>query len=771
MSLAQNVHKLVSATTVTPTEVPETDWPRPAVAIVSPRRLIDLCLRRRMIVLQVLLIGLAAAAAYLLTTPPLYKASVRLLVENQTPKISSAQSVNADGGGHELAVLSQVEVLRSPRLIGRVIQATGHGSGAGVDAVDKSGRKPPSGQAKEKDVPLPAGVVESFAKRLTVSRVGPTSLIQIDYFHQNPEMAATTINLLANTYLEMQVEAKNLSTKRASEWLNARVADLRDQIHKNEQRIQRFKSENNLFRVGQLTIDERVLSSTAEQLSAARAAEAAATARLKQIEQLSSDPDQLMSLGKALQSDTIREYRRQYAEVARKRASVVSRFGNQHPEVANADAELKDLDKQIAKEVHRIVESAKSDFELASMQVSQLEGKLGQLNRQLYEHSQLAIELQDMERQNQSAGALYATLLARQQELDSLETLNGPDARIVNLAQTPTSPSHPRRTLVLGLALITSVLVALGLVLVLEFLLPTFTTPDDVERVLGLSCVSTVPRYREPAEPGDRTWASRIVSLLPEPAVSGVREALERARRFVRSGLKGEPRTTPEASGEHAGTAPPALLRPVLSPTINGFTESIFPIHNAINDFISRGDGGVIAIASPEAGNGKTTLAVAVADYFASSDRKVLLLDADLRDATLSRVLAPDCTRSFVDVLEGRARLSDVTVADAGSTIRFCPAPLDLKGRRPMDLLASKGMADFITAARREFDLVIIDTTAIGRAVDARPLLKASDAVLLIVEYGVSETDRTYAALRDTGVPAAKLLGSIINKRPGVRHG
>lgn len=771
MSLAQNVHKLVAASSVAPTEVPESNWPRPADASFSPRRLIDLCLRRRMTVLKVLLAGLGMAAAYLLTTAPLYKASVRLLVENQTPRISSAQSMNTDGGSHELAVLSQVEVLRSPRLIERVILAAGLAGAAGVNTGDRPSQEAPADQTTAKTVQLPTGLVESLARRLTVSRVGPTSLIQIDYFHQNPEIAAKTINLLANTYLEMQVEAKNHSTKRASEWLNTRVADLREQIHKNEQRIQRFKSENNLFRVGQMTVDERVLSSTAEQLSAARATEAAAAARLKQIEQLSSDPDQLMSLGKALQSDTIREYRRQYAEVARKRASVISRFGNQHPEVANADAELKDLDKQIAKEVARIVDSAKSDFELANMQVNQLEGKLGQLNRQLYEHSQLAIELLDMERQNQSAGALYATLLARQQELDSLETLNGPDARIVSLAPTPTSPSHPRRTLVLGLALVTSVLVALGLALVLEYIFPTFTAPEDVERVLGMTCITSVPKYREPTEPARQTRASWIATFSPEPAVSGLRELLARSHRFVRSGLSGELRATHQSSEEHAETTNPTLLRPVLSSTINSFTESIFPVHNAIHDFISRSDGGVIAIASPESGNGKTTLAVAVADYFASCDRKVLLLDADLRDSSLTRVLSPNSALSFVDVLEGRARFSDVAVTDASSTIRFCPAPLELKGKRPMDLLASKGMADFIAAARREFDLVVIDTTAIGRAVDARPLLKASDAVLLIVEYGVSQTDRTYSALRDTGVPAAKLLGSIINKRPNGSHG
>lgn len=740
---------------------------------LSAKGLFDVVRRRLLQIAGVVVAGLALAVLYLVVTPPLYKATVRLLIENQTPKINNAQAVSSEAGGPELAVLSQVEVLRSPRLAERVIRATnlfGANDKHPARPVEPATPAEPSGTEDTGKSPppttLPTDVVEAFMRRLTVSRVGPTTLIQVEFASSNADTATRVANALATEYLESQVEAKNSVTRRATEWLKKRVAELREQIRSGEERIERFKTENNLFKVGQMTIDERVLSTTAEQLSAARAAEAAAASRLEQMERIQNEPGQLMSLGRALQSDTIREYRRQYAEVARKRASIVSRFGQQHPEVANADAELKDLDKQISLEVSRIVSSARSDFDLTKIQSQQLESKLAQLKRQIHETNQLTIELIEMERQLQTTSALYSSLLARLQELESLETLNGPDARIVSYAFRPFKPAEPRKTLVLGLTLVASMFLGFAYAFFSEYMHPTFVAPGDTERTLGVQCIASIPLVAGPATADRGTgplarllWAAATARAKAQPLVRACHAQL------VRLGLSAPHLPANEGSGG-ATTPDDTPLRPVLHTSTSAFSEAIFAIHNALDASLTRSDGCIVAVASASADEGKTTIAIGIGDYFATSGKKVLLVDANLRDTSLTKALAPNAKLSFLDVLSGQHRISETLQVDQASGLTVCPAPSTLGKQRPMDVLASPAMADLLASLRAQYDLIIVDTSPFARTADPRPMFRLADTTILVVEYAVSRIEDVRTAMRDSGLQSARLLGAVLNKRP-----
>ena len=316
--------------------------------------------------------------------------------------------------------------------------------------------------------------------------------------------------------------------------------------------------------------------------------------------------------------------------------------------------------------------------------------------------------------------ALQGTISANQAELGQLRielgTYDATQAQTlgaVSVAQNasipdkPASPNTLLNTVAGGLA---ALLLAAGFAYLREFLDQGLKSAEDVRDRLGLPCLGVVPKFRH--------LPIRGRSFVPNHRHD---EAVREAYRRLRINL--------------LFATPDAELKTVV-------------------------------VTSVRAGEGKTCTAANLAVALASSDRRVLLIDADLRK--------PDQHRLFETSLEGG--LSELILRTSTAArvplnglrpTHFANLSLLTSGtvpHNPAELLASKRAMAVLQSIGPEQDLIVIDTAPAGLVTDPLSIASGASATMLVVEAGktkASQAAGTIDALREVG---ANVIGVVLNK-------
>ena len=169
-----------------------------------------------------------------------------------------------------------------------------------------------------------------------------------------------------------------------------------------------------------------------------------------------------------------------------------------------------------------------------------------------------------------------------------------------------------------------------------------------------------------------------------------------------------------------------------------------------------------IIITSAIPNEGKSTVAINLAFTLAESDAKVLLIDCDLRNPTLRRLLRvrPEYKGGLTALLTGTAELKDCIfnypkmkcdVLLAGAT-----------PPNPVELLSSPQMKDLLDQLGNNYDYIICDTPPVSIVTDAAALSRFCDGVLLVVRQKLSTRDQVWAAKRNLEAVQANIIGSVL---------
>jgi capsular exopolysaccharide synthesis family protein len=181
-----------------------------------------------------------------------------------------------------------------------------------------------------------------------------------------------------------------------------------------------------------------------------------------------------------------------------------------------------------------------------------------------------------------------------------------------------------------------------------------------------------------------------------------------------------------------------------------------------VNFELSSARSKVILITSALPGEGKSTAAMLLSASCASSGKKTVLLDCDLRLRSTSEVLRRMRQPGLSEFLCGTARLTDVIVQDPVTKINLIPAGSTRPN--PADLLLSRGMLDLIAVLRSDFDYVIMDSPPLLPVVDALALAAGADKILVVVEWCRTTRAAIYEAFRVLGPEANRVAGIVLNK-------
>lgn len=721
----------------------------------SPSEMADIVfgfLRRHYVmILSVALVVLASAAIYVFTTPRSFTAQASLLIDTRRIQVFDRPPLLGEMNMDFMAMESQLQLLRSDNVALAVIKKlnltedpefVGSKGGARnllsissfVDIFKDTLKSPfvgilrPARSSSESE--LTQAVLEVFQKRLTVTRMASSSVIEVKFQSTDPEIAAQIANEIGETYIADQLVARRQTAEVAGAWLQNRLPELRAKSLAAEQAIVDFKAKNNIIAAtgGQL-ISEQQLAELNRELVVARGRTSEARARLDRIEAVlhayvpaSNNP---ATVTDTLNNPIITQLRSKYLDYVNKEADFSARYGRTHLAAVKLRQQIDDIRKSIFDELRRIGETYKSEYEIARQRQAALESSLNEAVTQSQTSNQAQVTLRELESSAQRYRALEDTFLQRSMEAIQQQSFPIAEARFISRASPPLKPTG-KRSLILALAAAGGLALGVGIGVLRETMDRVFRTSRQVRNVLHTDCIAMLPKL-------DRRWPTKLLGSIKTSDSQMI---------------------IPNSKTNAIWT--------VLDSPFSRFSESLRSLKVSLNER-SRANK-IVAVTSSLPGEGKSTVAASFALMLAQEGARVMLVDCDLRTASLSRLLTGGSPCGLLDVIAGKKPLKDTIWKEPCANLAFLPAGIKSQLACSNNVLSSEAAQNFFDHLRQAYEYIIIDLPPLAPVVDVRSTARFVDFYTLVIEWGATKIDLVEHAISGAPVVYEHLLGVVLNK-------
>jgi polysaccharide biosynthesis transport protein len=645
-----------------------------------------------------------------------------VIVAEQEPGIESNSSPGwAEKIGDPADLESQLLVIRSPRVLRLAMAIPG-----ALDAVLRECRYKQTSAPIEwvfgrlaascdKLKPDSEALLDYVQTGYSVGAVGRSRVINISYLSPRPEIAQTLANALINAFLNDQ--RANMSTGRsvAADWLWQELRQLDRQIRDEDAKIQAFRSEKGLTRGTYAPITSERLTNIGQQLAAAETARANAAARLQEIKD--DQTGGTSNAPAALANRAIADLKLQIATTTAELGNVSTTLGPNHPTLRALQHQLTLLQQRVSREVDSIAKSAKNTFTAANVLVVSLRRQMEAAKAEVASATTDEASIENMVRDVEIKRRQYSDLYKRASELETERRVLLGSTRLVSLAELPTKPFFPKPLPFVAAGLVLALLGSVAAVMLRERNDRSVRAAADLSVVPGISTIVGLP---ELGGGGLEALRRLITSRSAQPAL---RTALKRGR--------SDPK-----------------LQDVLRKLYAG---------------IMLEEGGRLSrrilITSPAPNGGKTLTTLAFAQFVASTGRRVLAIECEMRRPTFEAVLGVKRSAGLSDVLRGTVEARNAVTSTAIPNLHVIVA-----GEPALDsteLLMNHHMSELLLWAQ-SYDLVLLDSPACNALMDPLVIARRVDGVLCCVRWGrstVADVMESTARLRAAG---GNVLGMVI---------
>lgn len=368
------------------------------------------------------------------------------------------------------------------------------------------------------------------------------------------------------------------------------------------------------------------------------------------------------------------------------------------------DARLAELQKRLNQDIasykSKVYAASPGEVKELSQQIFESEVKLSSLQSQDYQLSQVLAEYEKdfsalpkktldiarLERHRRSLEKLYIVLEDKYQEALLNEQSTPGNVLILNAARPPVAPEKPNRLKIVLIGLFLGIAVAFGFVYIKNLFNKSVQTPEDIE-VSGLYVLASIPKFERKVgvDPND---SEIFMSADNELAASEAYRALRTRIQFSK---------------------------------LTGNSKSI-----------------LITSSAPQ--EGKTTVAVNLAAGFAQTNKKVIILDCDLRIPRIHSVFKGKSSPGFTNFLFGQATMDEI-IRKSSTIDNLHYIAAGTIPSNPSEILGSDQMKEFLEKLKQEFDLVIVDSPPVMTITDAEILSHIVDISILVVFANKTELD------------------------------
>ena len=561
--------------------------------------------------------------------------------------------------------------------------------------------------------------IRNFLRQATFANDGASFLITISFASPDPDKAAVIANRLASRFVEDEVAGKLSASDKASGWLEQRLGELKTEVQKSDQAVAKFKTENNIVEAAGASLNDQELADLNKELITARADLATAQSRLRVVRDMRGSEAALESVGEVTNSAVILHLREQQTTLEQQESELRTLYGEKHPRMVQLREDMGKIQAGIRNEVERLGRTLENEVRVAQSRVASVETTLNGLKSRSTVDRAAQVQLDELVRVANSNRTIYEQLLQRFNETRDQQGIVQPDARVVATAAAPAVPSSFGTRMFVAGGFTVSLLLGSLLAVLLEVLDRGLRSAGEIEAALGLTTLGLVPKVTRLRR------SQRPHQYLREKPLSSYAEAI----RGVLTALK--------------------LSNPQSPPKVVLVTSSL-----------------------PE--EGKTTFAVSLASLVARSQKRVLLIDLDLRHPSVHRELGWQVSAGLVEYMAGERTLQEVIHNDLETGLHFLP--IKAHTTTPTDLLESEKMRQLIQVCRDNYDLVVLDSAPVASVNDTKVAAVLADRVVFIVRWGKtiqSAARDSLRSLREAGIePAGAVLAQIdLRKHAQYRYG
>jgi exopolysaccharide transport family protein len=671
-----------------------------------------------------------AGIALVALMPARYTAQADMIIDTKRLTFTQSELTTDNRSIDDAAVESEIETTKSEKVALTVIQHL-HlnedpefvGAGAGLKqrllklVGISTGLEP---QLSDQDIMRRTLI--SVSGNLRVTRLGRSYIEQIAYTSLDRDKAAKIANAFADAYIEDQMQAKFEGTHRASVWLEQRIGELRKQASDAYKAVQDFKSQNGIIiGVDGKLASEVELDQLGIALAKSRADTSQARAKLDRITHMIDQRSENESLNipdpvvtDALGSPVITKLRQQFLDDQNKESEWSARYGADHQAARNLRAEMAALRRAIWDEVSRIAESYKSELQIAKTQEESIDKRMSEVFQQSAKTRESQVRLRELETGANTYRNIYETFLSRFTQSVQQQSFPSTEARIVTPASPPGKPSSPKVGLILALAGICGLGLGVMSAFAREQMNRKIHSRVQLESALKTTCLAVLPAFPERKSKFGKSQSERAFQQISEVApFSATAEAL----RYIKVAIDLHP----------AG-------------------------------------GKVVGIVSALPGEGKTTVAAGFAAFLAKSGSSTLVIDADLRNPSMTKTLGYPNQPGLLDMVANKSAFEDLIITDSKYNFDFLPASTRIKPSNSSDILNSAAMRQMLKAVKSNYDYVLIDLPPILPVVDVKAVAHLFDAFVLVVEWGSTSLDEVVKAVATSPILSERLLGAVLNK-------
>lgn len=286
--------------------------------------------------------------------------------------------------------------------------------------------------------------INTLAQSIKAARENGTYVISLNVKTGDPALSANIANAIVAAYTDNEQANATRSLGNASDGVASRVDELRQSVIAAEAQARDFRAKNELYTVaGDFIADKRMLSLD-EQLVAAQRNAIAAKTQLDAISRLNADTILVSNAGQdSAMSRTLSDLRAQYAELSGSISSLAQQLGPRHPKLLAAKASLRDIQSSITAELARVLASARSNYQAAQEQVSELTKRIGVEKANQAVISPKLIELSELERKAKAVRDIYETVLQHSEQTATEKGLYENRFRVIAPATQPIKADGP----------------------------------------------------------------------------------------------------------------------------------------------------------------------------------------------------------------------------------------------------------------------------------------------------------------------------------------
>jgi polysaccharide biosynthesis transport protein len=708
-----------------------------------------------------------AATIALLWNTPLYTATTTLHVENRSPNVVGVPEAFPTSGsntgptGLDQYYQTQLNLLRSRSLAARVIQELGlindprfenfpEEFTVWVQRLVRQGGKAVTtwiqevsvvkwflerftqiGQVPENPVTnfelgVPPDVIDRYLERLTITLVEASQLVQVSFISTDPALSKDVVNAHVSTFIRASLQTRFELTAEARQFLEAKVAELKARLGKSEEELNRFRKAHPIVALEKsdsLVVDR--LKGLNNDLTQARSRRIELESLYHIVQQRDS---QLLS--QVIDNPLIRQMKEQISALEAEKARTATIFKPKYSGVDAVQQQITQAKGRMDQEIRRIVRSITADYSAARAREDATAAEMEQQRKIALDLREKAVEAAVLEREVESNGMLYESVLKRTKETDLAGTVPVSNVRVVDRADVPFQPddAHGKRNLLLSVLI--GLLGGVGVAFLRHYFDNTLRTPEDAMRFLHLPTLGLVPDIKKLQK---RAYGLRELKRSP-----------------LSRGLL--PRQTRQNGTDTASA--------ISHHPYSVVSESYQNICTSLLFSLPERPPRTILITSAQPKEGKSATATNIAMTLAWNGAPVLLIDADLRNGCCHRLLGLSNGNGLTDVLTGNM--------SATAIIKQTPIPnLSLISRghvppNPARLLGSDRMKETLDSFEDEYSFIIVDSAPLLPINDTVLLSTKVDGVVLVSGQGVARPAARQACERLTYVKA-RILGVILN--------